>query len=213
MLQDKLQTLKKQIYQNMSKDQTENFDKQVKELKDNNFADKSLKVGDEIPKFSLQNAKGETLNISEVLKDGAVIISFYRGGWCPYCNLELRSLQQSLPEFEKYGAKLIAISPEKPDNSLSTVEKNELKFEVLSDTDNNVARKFGIVYEFPEYLENTYNGFGLDLKEHNNSKKIELPIPATYVINQQGVIQYAFAEEDYTLRANMEDIIEALKAL
>jgi peroxiredoxin len=190
---------------------TKNFDKQIQELRDMNFAKQGLQVGDSIPMFSLANAKGEVLNIQDILKDQFAVISFYRGGWCPYCNLELRALQQFLPEFEKLGAKLITISPEKPDNSMSTIEKNELKFEVLTDTDNKTAREFGIVYEFPEYLEETYNGFGLDLKKNHDSSKVELPLPATYVVDKSGVIRYAFADEDYTMRANPEDIIEALK--
>lgn len=213
MLQDKLQTLKKQVYQNMPEADTKNFDKQIQELRNMNFAKQGLQVGDSIPMFSLANAKGEILNVQDVLKNQFAVISFYRGGWCPYCNLELRALQQFLPDFEELGAKLITISPEKPDNSMSTIEKNELKFEVLTDTDNNLAREFGIVYEFPEYLEETYNGFGLDLKKNHDSKKVELPLPATYVVDQTGTIRYAFADEDYTMRANPEDILEALKGI
>lgn len=213
MLQEKLQAVKKQVYQDIPKADTMNFDKQVQELRDMNFASKGLQVGDTIPMFGLNNAKGQMVNSKEVLEKHPIIISFYRGGWCPYCNLELRALQQFLPEFEKLGAKLITISPEKPDNSLSTVEKNNLQFEVLTDTDNKLAREFGIVFEFPEYLEDTYNGFGLDLKKYNNTSKVELPLPATYVVDKKGTIRYAFADEDYTLRANPEDILEALKAL
>jgi peroxiredoxin len=213
MLQEKLQSFKKQVYKDMPKETTMNFDKQVQELRDMDFAKQALKVGDSIPMFKLSNAKSQVVDSKKVLENNAMVINFYRGGWCPYCNMELRALQQFLPEFEELGAKLIAISPEKPDNSMSTVEKNELKFEVLTDTDNNTAREFGIVYEFPEYLEDTYNGFGLDLKVNNNSKKVELPLPATYVVDQNGTIHYAFADEDYTMRANPEDILDALKGI
>lgn len=213
MLQQNLDALKTQIYQRMPEVDTENFDKQIKELKDANFAEKGLQVGDKIPNVILPNAKGEQVNLNKILEDNFIVISFYRGGWCPYCNLELRTLQQYLPEFEKYNAKLIAISPEKPDNSLSTVEKNQLKFEVLTDINNQEAKKFGIVFEYPKYLEDTFNGFGLDLKKYNNSDKIELPLPATYVVDKEGVIQYAFADEDYTKRANPEEIVDALKKM
>ncbi|MDQ2177885.1 peroxiredoxin-like family protein [Marinifilum sp. D714] len=213
MLQDKLQAFKKQVYQDMPKETTTKFDKQIQELRDMNFASQGLKVGDTIPMFILNNAKDQKVSSKEILENNPIVINFYRGGWCPYCNLELRALQQFLPEFENLGTKLIAISPEKPDNSMSTVEKNELKFEVLTDTDNKLARDFGIVFEFPEYLDEAYNGFGLDLKKHNNSKKVELPLPATYVVDQTGTIRYAFADEDYTMRANPEDILEALKGI
>ncbi|MEL6382977.1 MAG: peroxiredoxin-like family protein, partial [Cyanobacteria bacterium J06626_18] len=125
--------------------------------------DRSLKVGDTIPSVTLPNAVGETVTVQDLLKQGPVVIAFYRGGWCPYCNLELRALQQALPEIQAAGANLVAIAPETPDNSLSTQEKNELTFEVLSDVGNTIARKFGLVFALPEYLRPVYQSLGIDL--------------------------------------------------
>ncbi|MGB2924497.1 MAG: peroxiredoxin-like family protein [Limnothrix sp.] len=180
------------------------------ELEATKLSDQALKVGDQAPDFELPNAAGGTIKLSELLKSGAVILNFYRGGWCPYCNLELRSLQQALPEFERYNAQLVAISPETPDNSLSTHEKNELAFPVLSDVGNIVAKEYGLVFVLDPALQELYTKFGLDIPGHNGDESFELPMPATYVVDPTGVIIYAFAEEDYLLRAEPSDIVAAI---
>ncbi|MEM7593330.1 MAG: peroxiredoxin-like family protein, partial [Cyanobacteria bacterium P01_A01_bin.83] len=128
----------------------------TKDLADSHIIDRTLKVGDRIPLFSLPDALGENFEIKTALQQGYGVISFYRGGWCPYCNLELKALQRILPDIEAAGAKLIAISPETPDSSLSTKEKNELDFVVLSDQGNKVAQEFGLVFELPMELRPIY---------------------------------------------------------
>ena len=183
------------------------------ELKDSDIVNRSLKVGDRLPAIELPNAAGKTIRIQDLLAQGPVIISFYRGQWCPYCNLELRALQQYLPEFKAEGATLIAISPQTPDNSLSTLEKNELDFEVLSDAGNVVARELGLVFTLPETLRPIYENFGIDVPTHNGDRTFELPIPATYVVAPNGDVVYAFADADYTLRAEPSDILVALRNL
>ena len=180
------------------------------ELQAQHLVEKAHKVGDRLPDFELPDATGKTVKISELLTSGPVVISFYRGGWCPYCNLELRALQQALPEFQKYNAQLIAISPETPDNSLSTQEKNELEFAVLSDVDNIVAKKLGLVFELSEALRPIYKNFGIDVAAHNGNEKYELPMPATYVVDTDGIIRYAFVSEDYIERAEPSDILAAI---
>ena len=124
----------------------------------NGLAKTALKVGDRAPSIVLGNAKGETVDVGALLKKGPVIVAFYRGGWCPFCNLELRAFQRLLPDIEAAGASLVAISPEKPDNSLSTAEKNALTFEVLSDVGQKVGRAFRLVYDFSDELKSAYNG-------------------------------------------------------
>ncbi len=178
-----------------------------------NIEANALKVGDAIPEFTLPNAKGAHIGSQELLAQGPLVISFYRGGWCPYCNLELRALQQLLPDFKQAGAQLVAISPQTPDHSLSTQEKNELTFEVLSDVGHQVARKFGLVFTMPTDLQNLYNDFGLDLPKHNGDRSFELPMPATYVVGKDGVIQYAFVPADYTQRAEPSEVLAAVKSL
>ena len=183
------------------------------ELINSGIAEQTLQVGDTLPPINLPNALGKTVNTQDLLTEGALVISFYRGQWCPYCNLELRALQQALPEFKALGASLVAISPQNPDNSLSTTEKNELTFEVLSDVGNQVARQLGLVFQIPEQLRPIYQSFGIDLPEHNGDETFELPIAATYVINRDGKVVYAFVNPDYTQRAEPADILAAVANL
>ncbi|MEL6438329.1 MAG: peroxiredoxin-like family protein [Cyanobacteria bacterium J06621_8] len=176
------------------------------------LAEKSLSVGEKFPDFTLPNAVGEKVSIESLLSKGKLVISFYRGGWCPYCNLELKALQQALPEMEAQGATLVAISPETPDSSLSTKEKNELSFEVLSDRGNTLAKQLGLVFTLPESLRPIYNNFGIDIPAYNGDDTFELPLPATYVLAADGTVTYRFANADYTVRLEPAAIIEALKS-
>ncbi|AFY71710.1 alkyl hydroperoxide reductase/ Thiol specific antioxidant/ Mal allergen [Thalassoporum mexicanum PCC 7367] len=187
------------------------MDRATEELGESGIVDRSLKVGDRIPAFSLPNIAGEEVKISDFLTKGLTIISFYRGGWCPYCNMELRALQQYLPQFQALGAELVAITPETPDNSLTTTEKNELSFAVLSDVGNKIARQFGLVFVLPEYLRSVYEKFGIDLPAYNGDQTFELPVPATYVVDREGKIIHAYANIDYTQRLDPEVILGVLQ--
>lgn len=180
-------------------------------LAESGIAELGPKVGDRAPGFALPNARGETVDLADKLRDGPVVVSFYRGGWCPYCNLELRALQQTLPEIVDLGASLLAVSPETPDNSLTTAEKNDLGFEVLSDVGNTVARDFKLVFEVDEALRPIYDNFGIDIPAHNGDESYEIPVPATYVIDTDGTVLHAFVDADHTKRMEPEDIVAALK--
>jgi len=180
-------------------------------LKDSQLTRRALKTGDKIPEIALPNATGATIAFHKLLVDKKVVLSFYRGGWCPYCNLELQALQSYQDQFEELGATLVAISPETPDNSLTTSEKNNLRFEVLSDTDNNIAKAFNLVFSLPKDLIEVYKGFGIDLIQSNGNREQQLPIAATYIIGQNGIIEYDFIKEDYKERADPEEIIKVLK--
>ena len=169
----------------------------------------TLKTGDKVPAFSLPNQNNEMSSLPESL----VVLSFYRGGWCPYCNFELGALQKLVPEFEAAGAKLIAITPENPDHSMSTKEKNELSFDILSDAGNQVAKQFGLVFTLPIEIQSIYDTFGIDVNSHNGDDTFELPLPATYVINSAGEIVYHFVDSDYTQRSEPSDVLAAVKAL
>ncbi|WP_298540695.1 peroxiredoxin-like family protein [uncultured Aquimarina sp.] len=180
-------------------------------IKDTQLAYRALKTGDKIPEILLPNAAGSNISIQELLLNKKVVLSFYRGGWCPYCNLELKALQEYQNKFEELGATLVAISPETPDNSLTTSEKNNLSFEVLSDTNNKIAEKFNLVFTLPKELIEVYKGFGIDLIKSNGNQEHQLPISATYIIDQDGTILYDFIKEDYKERADPEEIINFLK--
>ncbi len=182
-------------------------------LKASGIEDRSLIPGDAAPAFNLPNAKGETVSSGDLLAKGPLVISFYRGGWCPYCNAELRALQQALPELSRLGASLVAVSPETPDHSLSTSEKNELAFEVLSDLGNQTARAFGLVFTLPDALRPIYEKFGIDLEASNGDDTFQLPVPATFVIDRAGIVRRAFVDADHTQRLDPVDVVAALKAI
>jgi len=179
-------------------------------LSQSQLMSKTLKVGDQFPDFSLPNDKGVLIDSKALLKEGPLVVAFYRGGWCPYCNIELRALQEALSKFIAKGAQLVGISPESPDNSLSTVEKNNLEFEVLTDENNKLAKLVKLVYELPQDLIDLYGKFGISLQQSQGNSNNELPISATYVIDTSGTIIYDFIEADYKLRADPKVIIEVL---
>ena len=184
--------------------------KAIEDLEATDILKNAIKTGDRFPEFTLPNAQGEIITLSEQLKKGKVVLTFYRGGWCPYCNLELKAFQQALPQIKEKGATLIAITPETPDNSLSTKQKNQLDFEVLTSENNELARSLGLVFELPEPLANLYGKFGINLLESQGNSENELPIAATYIVDQDGNVSYHFLSEDYKLRADPEVIIAAL---
>lgn len=183
------------------------------ELATSGVVESALKAGDRLPACQLPNATGKIVDVRALLAQGPVVLAFYRGAWCPYCNLELRALQQALPEMQALGATLVAISPQTPDASLSTAEKNELAFEVLSDVGNQFARACGLVFTLANELRPIYTGFGIDVPAHNGDDTFELPLPATYIVAQDGSIAHAFVDADYTLRMEPAEIIAALQKL
>ena len=171
----------------------------------------ALTIGDRIPRFTLPDALGRPVSIADLIESGPMVISFYRGGWCPYCNLELRALQGRLPELRELGATLVAISPELPDRSLSTVEKNELTFPVLSDHGNRVAREFRLVHPIAPEVVAYQLGNGNDVAAFNGAEAAEVPLPATYVVDRTGRVEYAYVSADYTRRADLEDVLAAVR--
>ena len=185
----------------------------TEKLTQSGITNNALKVGDKAPFFSLPKANNESISSAELLQKGPLVINFYRGGWCPYCNLELRAYQQILPEIKELGAQLAAISPNLPDKSLSTVKKNSLDFYVLSDVGNKVAGDFGLVFTLDEELLPIYKQFGIILSEENGDDSFELPIPATYVLNSDGAIVLAFPDADYTKRLEPEEVVNVLRTI
>jgi len=173
----------------------------------------ALNVGASIPVFDLKDSTGKSVSSKDLLKEGNLVVVFYRGSWCPFCNLYLRNLQKRLTDITNAGGKLVAISVENPDASMAIAKKNEVQFTVLSDPNLDVARKFGIVYQLPPATDEAYKSYGLDIAKHNNMAKPELPLAVTYVVNKQGKIAYAFVDTDYKKRAEPDVIIENLRRI
>ena len=173
-----------------------------------------LKVGMSASDFQLSNAFGEKVKLSERLEGGSVVLVFYRGAWCPFCNIELNALQSSLPYFSKYNASLIAVTPQRPDKSKEQLDKSKYTFEILSDLDDSVMKAYNLYFEVPQELHELYkNRFSFDITAYNGKDRLGLPIPGTFVIDQNGIIQASYAKTDYKKRMEPEDIINALKAL
>ena len=156
------------------------------------------------------NAAGKEVKLAELTARGPVVLTWYRGGWCPYCNIALRGFHKSLPEIRAAGATLVALSPETPDNTLSTTEKNHLDFEVLSDRGNKVAHAYGVAYKVPKVVVEQSKG-RLDLAKHNGDNSGELPLGAAYIVDRGGVIRYAFIDADYRKRAEPSTVVAVLR--
>lgn len=176
-------------------------------------AENALAVGDTVPDFTLPNVSGDPVSLHDMLDKGPVVLNFYRGGWCPFCNLELQALQAHLPEIRALDATLVGISPETPDNSLTAIEKHQLEFEVLSDVGNRIARSFGLLFTVYEEMRPLYLKWGLDVPASNGDDSWELPVPATYVIDRNGVIHAAHVDKDYTRRMEPDAVVTALQEL
>lgn len=180
----------------------------------------ALKLGEHVPNFALPNQQSESVSLAGALAKGPVVVTFYRGSWCPYCNLQLKALQARLSDIHGLGAQLIAISPEVPDGSLDTDAIDKLGFNVLSDQDSKVAAQYGVAWEVPEFfIEHMAVDRGLDLNLVNNiandgtQNSTILPIPATFVISRDGIVTWRYVDVDYRTRSEPEDIIIALKNL
>ena len=176
--------------------------------------DPGLQLGERAPDFTLPNAFGNPVSLSGQLARGPVVLTFYRGAWCPYCNLELRALHGALPHIEGLGASLVAVTPQQPDKSLQQVRQDNYPFEILSDLDGSVMRDYRLYFAVPGALSDLYRArFGLDLADYNGPGRYELPVPGTFVIDAGGIVRAAFADTDYRRRMEPADIIAALLAL
>jgi peroxiredoxin len=175
-------------------------------LEASGIASRALGVGDTAPDFELPDPSGLLVRLRDLRAEGPVIVSFYRGQWCPFCNLELRGLQRALGEVAAAGATLVAISPNKPDVTADTVAELELEYPVLSDHDNRVARMFNLVYEMTQENIDSYREIGRDIGTLNGTGKWELPVPATYVIDSGGTIRYAFVDLNHRRRAEPSEV-------
>ncbi|WP_158937323.1 peroxiredoxin-like family protein [Burkholderia sp. S171] len=187
------------------------MDRAIEDLISSEIRESSLKAGDRIPDFILPDSRGNLVNVRALLDNGPVVLSFFRGSWCPYCNIELRALQQASPQIAELGATIVAVSPEYPDMRVTPDDAIPLTFPLLFDFGNKVARLFGIVYEMPEDLLDVYRQRGHDLEIVNGSLGSNtLALPATFVIDQSRTIRLAFVDEDYSRRLAIDDILVAL---
>ena len=189
------------------------MERATQELIESGQAQRARKAGDRAPEFSLQDPAGNPVSSRDLLAKGPLVLSFYRGVWCPYCNLELQALQQALPEITARGASLVAISPQTAPNSRKSQRDNKLGFPILSDVKSQVANAFGIRFALPPDLVEVYAGFGNDLPKINDDPAWVLPMPARYVVGADGIIAYAEVNPDYTHRPDPSELLPVLDHL
>jgi len=186
----------------------------TEELIASNAASRALKVGDHAPEFELADADGKLLSSAQLLEKGPLVVTFYRGVWCPYCNLDLQAIQQALPAIEDHSATLVAISPQTAANSRRSIRENRLTFPILLDPGSEVAAAFGLRFALPDYLVSLYRDtFQNDLAVNNGEPSWTLPMPARFVIDQHGTIAYAEVNPDYTRRPDPSELLPVLNRL
>jgi peroxiredoxin len=212
-LNAELQALYRQRREQSPAEVRDTFARATTELAATGQAERALSAGDRAPLFDLVDAAGRRVSLTERLSAGPVVLVFYRGAWCPYCNLTLRALEQIQGELRERGARLVAISPQSADDSLSLAEKHGLTFDVLSDPGCETAKLYGLAFEPAGYLVDVYRRIGLDLEQANADGGRLLPIPATFVIAADGIITWSFADADYTRRAEPADVLAALDVM
>jgi peroxiredoxin len=168
---------------------------------------------DRAPEFQLQSAAGRMVRLDDLLARGPVVLTFYRGAWCPYCNTQLRGLQQALPEIDALDASVVAVSPQLPDGSLDLIDEHELTFEVLSDSKSRVASEYGIGFALTPADRALFLDVGTDLTQANGDDSWVLPAPSTFVIDGEGTIRHARVDADFTNRTEIDEILGALREI
>jgi peroxiredoxin len=176
-------------------------------------AERALKAGMKAPDFALPDAHGGTVRSAELLKKGPLVLTFYRGVWCPYCNMDLQAIEATANEIRALGASLVAISPQTAPSRRKSERENELSFPILSDHGNALANQFGLRYRLPDELISVYKGFGNDLAIGNGEDSWTLPMPARYVVGTDGTIDYAEVNADYTRRPDPSEFLPVLRRL
>jgi len=185
----------------------------TKRLVQSGIAERAIKAGDPAPHFTLEDTRSETTSLSALLAKGPVVLNFFRGAWCPYCNLELKALDRIMPQLQALGANLVSISPNLRQGLAEFADENPFTFAMLSDVDNHVAKAYGLVFQLAEELRPIYEQFGFDLPALDGNERYELPMPATYIVGRDGMIAHAFVNADYTRRMEPADILATLQGL
>lgn len=211
-LQPELQRIADASAKRLPAEMRQKFTKGVDDVLATGILEEAAKVGDSVPKVELIDLKGEKVSSESLWRDRPAVITFYRGGWCPYCNAQLRVLQKSLDALQGAGANVVAITPELTEHARKTTADNNLAFDVLTDEGNTFARELGIAFRLPDVILPIYRD-KLGLASRNGDDRYELPLAATYVVSTDGVIRYAFLDADYKKRAEPKAILKAVEKI
>ena len=213
MLQAELAATRDASRQRVAPERLARIERAIDALRDSGILSTALRVGDHAPALTLSDIHDRPVDLAALWARGTVIVTFYRGGWCPYCNLELRAWQRLLPAVVACGATLVAVSPQSIAHSLSTSADNSLAFRVLSDSSLAAAHAFGIAFAMGRELVELYSQLDIEIPERNGNGRWVLPLPATYVVDRGGRIGYAYVEVDYRLRAEPADVLAVVRGL
>ena len=209
-LKDELGSFAEQMSQNAPKDVLETIGSEIGKLVESEVTEEALKVGDTAPDFFLKDSEGNTVSLNDLIEKGPVVISFNRGNWCPFCNMEFKALQLSMPEIQKAGGNLVVISPQLPQKSSDLKQQHGFSYPILYDEDNKTAKSFKISFTLPENLRPIHKAFGMDIPEHNGNNRYELPFPATYVIDQNKKITFSYINVNWMERAEPSEFIPSI---
>ncbi|OPC66468.1 hypothetical protein BAY13_17185 [Elizabethkingia bruuniana] len=214
VLEPRLKKIRDWAETNLTREDNETMERHIQYLRETGAVNNILKKGDMAPIFNLKNQRGEIISSADFLKKGNLVVSFYRGSWCPYCVEEVKVLNSVYPQIVETGADLVVISPQSFSKTEKQANELHLQYNVLVDKDNNTGKAFGLVYEFPEYLKSFYQErFNNNIQEINESSAWELPIPARFIIGTDGKILDVQAEPDYRFRPEPVEIVNFLKEL
>ena len=206
-LLERLTAYKESFLQKAPQQKIDDYEQGIQQVEDSGVLEEALQVGETAPDFTLPNPMGKSINLNAELQKGPIVLIWYRGAWCPYCNIYLEEIQKNAEAFSAVGAQVIAISPEKPDEGFTLKEKLSLKFHVLSDNGSKVAQQYGVVYELPPKIAAYYQD-AFDIHTKNNDESNLLPLAASYVIDTNGKVTYAYLNADYRERAAVETLLE-----
>ena len=210
-IREQSEQLKTAAVDHLPPDVLDVFDRSIERLFNEGVPAGAIAIGDSLDSFALDDASGNPVTLDQLVANGPAVIVFYRGGWCPYCNVALRTYQRELlPELDKFGAHLVAISPQSPDQSLSTTEKAGLEFTVLSDPGSRLARRIGISFQQSEDVLEAQRKLGLDLTQVNAEGSVELPRPTVLIVDKDRTVRFVDVQPDYTARTEVADILGAL---
>ncbi len=212
-LQNRLDVLKQEFSAKVPSDALDVMSQETEKLLASDIVSKTIKLGEKLPNGQLTAVNGDLLNIDQLINGKPLVISFYRGGWCPYCNLELKALEAIASEIKELSANIIAMTPESISHVKDTKKNNGVSFEVFSDDGSHFAKELGLVFTLPKSLQEIYLTFDIDVEKHNGESMFELPIPATIIVKPNREIVYIFTDGDYTNRSEPSTILDVLKNL
>ena len=182
-------------------------------LRRSGLLDTALGAGQQAPDFELPDQGGVLVRLRALLAHGPAVVTFFRGGWCPYCSLQLRAYEAALPELAALGAGLVAVSPQLPEFSRAVTARHALRFHLLSDAGGRVARHYGLVYQLSQALQDAHADSGIMLPDVNGDADWQLPVPATFVVEPSGRVALSYVDVDYRNRLEPTEILAALRSL